>query len=541
RPLADHLAIAIENINLNRKNHELLSQAERRGRLLRAANDVGKKVTSVLDLKELMPMMVNTIVEEYGFYYAGVFLLDESSEYATLRAGYGEAGKAMLAKGHRLQVGGNSMIGDCIRLNEARIAPDVDEESIHFRNPFLPNTRSEMALPLSFGRKVLAAVTIQSVEEHAFSESDISTLRIMADHLAVAIQNAYTMEILKTVSAELLRNKVYEALTVATTEAIHWIGNKALPISMTVQRLKKNLDENKLDTESLREDLVMIGGSSKQIIHAREQLIGPARERKPRPVLLADIIQAAAHQHGIESSRLKIKIALSAAYVIADSTQFTRILGGLFLNAMEAGATKIKIQADMADEKDYVQISIIDDGNGITREVLNKAWTPFFTTKRDHDGLGLPAALHVVSQLQGNIHLKSKPGKGATVDILLPIAHPIMTLTDLNNIPHSILLIDDDDAWAKYLANHLGKFITRRADANINPQADLIIVDEHIEAIPFASVIDAAKQAGVISKTIVVTAALDVDRITRILRSGVRDVCLKPYGADELPNLWNRS
>jgi GAF domain-containing protein len=189
QPLADHLAIAIDNINLNYKNRELLNQAERRERLLRAANDVGRKVTSVLDLQELMPIMVNTIVEEYGFYYAGVFLLDENSECATLRAGYGEAGRAMLAKGHRLQVGGNSMIGDCIRLNEAHIAPDVDEESVHFRNPYLPNTRSEMALPLSFGRKVLGAVTIQSEEEHAFSEDDITTLRIMADHLAVAIQN----------------------------------------------------------------------------------------------------------------------------------------------------------------------------------------------------------------------------------------------------------------------------------------------------------------------------------------------------------------
>ncbi|MBI3153557.1 MAG: GAF domain-containing protein, partial [Chloroflexi bacterium] len=232
--MADQLAIAIQNSNLHR-------QAERRSRLLKAANRVGKEVTSILDLEKLLPQTVNIICESYGLYYAGVFLLDEKGEYAVLRSGYGKAGKAMVADGHKLKIGTDSMIGACIAMGEARIALDVGEERVHFKNPHLPHTRSEMALPLIYGGKALGAVTIQSSEERAFSEDDITTLLTMAEHLAVAINNAYLIDELKEAHNEILRNKVFEALTTASTEAIHWIGNKTLPISLTVARLREEI------------------------------------------------------------------------------------------------------------------------------------------------------------------------------------------------------------------------------------------------------------------------------------------------------------
>ncbi|MBI3162519.1 MAG: GAF domain-containing protein, partial [Chloroflexi bacterium] len=151
--MADQLAVAIQNSNLHR-------QAERRSRLLKAANRVGKEAASILDLEDLLPQTVNIICESYGLYYAGVFLVDEANEYAVLRAGYGRAGKAMVAEGHKLKIGTDSMIGACIAMGEARIALDVGEERVHFKNPHLPHTRSEMALPLIYGGRALGAVTI---------------------------------------------------------------------------------------------------------------------------------------------------------------------------------------------------------------------------------------------------------------------------------------------------------------------------------------------------------------------------------------------
>ncbi len=525
--MADQLGVAIANARLYRQNHDLLRQAERRTRLLHAANQVGKEVTSVLSLDELLPKMVDTIVEAYGLYYAGVFLVDESGQDAHLRAGYGTAGQAMLAEGHKLQVGGNSMIGTCIHLNEARIALDVGDERVHFKNPHLPRTRSEMALPLPFGKKVLGAVTIQSVEERAFDADDITSLQTMADHLAVAINNAYSLEALKTAHAEILRNKVYEALTVATTEAIHWIGNKALPISMTIARLKEDLASGQPDLESLGEDLDLIAEAAEMIVQVKEQLIGQAREQKPRPILLADVLKAASQARGVAG--VNFQIAPEAAYVVSDSTQLARALGNLLQNAAEAGAKSISVTASSA-EKGQIQLSIHDDGAGIPADEISQVWTPFYSTKPNHHGLGLPAALHVVTQLQGQMQLQSQPGEGTTLLLTLPAGQP--AAARLDSAP-SILLIDDDDDWAKFfLAAVPGAKLSRKPAA-----ADLILVDQQLNT-DFEAAIAAIHKAGLADKTIVLTAAMDVDKMTPLLRSGIRDVRLKPYSAAEIPALW---
>src|SRR5688572_22041415 len=356
--MADQLAIAFQNSKLHK-------QAERRSKLLKAANRVGKEVTSILDIEKLLPQTVNIICEAYGLYYAGIFLLDEKGEYAVLRAGYGKAGKAMLADGHKLKVGTDSMIGASISTGEARIALDVGEERVHFKNPNLPHTRSEMALPLIYGGKALGAVTIQSSEERAFSEDDITTLLTMAEHLAVAINNAHLLDELKEAHNEILRNQVFEALTTASTEAIHWIGNKTLPISLTISRLQEEINDGDIETESLKEDLDMIAESTAQIIQVKEQLIGAVREMRPRPVLFADVLQTAMTQRGIPEKLLKVTIDPAAAYVVADSTQLTRAVGNILQNAAEAGAKSVKVTVKPTEERGTLEVNIEDDGEGM--------------------------------------------------------------------------------------------------------------------------------------------------------------------------------
>jgi GAF domain-containing protein/anti-sigma regulatory factor (Ser/Thr protein kinase) len=533
--MADQLAVAIQNAHLNRKNHDLLRQAERRARLLKAANQVGKEVTSILDLDVLLPRMVDTICETYGFYYAGIFLLDESGKWALLRAGHGEAGRAMLAAGHKLEVGGDSMIGTCIRLGEARIALDVGEERIHFKNPHLPHTRSEMALPLRYGDKILGAVTVQSVEERAFNQDDITTLQTMADHLAVAIQNAYTLQALKKAHAEILRNKVYEALTASTTEAIHWIGNKIVPMTMTIRRMQEELAAGQVDKASLAEDLELLEESAEQIVQVKEQLIGQVRDQKLRPVLLADVLRTAALQRGVPLKMLKTKIAPDAAYVTADSTQLVRALGNFLQNAVEAGARQIVAEAGPGSENETLNLVLQDDGAGMSAEMLSKAWTPFATSKPGHTGLGLPAALHVITQLMGRVEIQSEPGQGTTITMTLPVAHPPKPQA-IADAPKTVCLVDDDDAWAKFLGKALGQALRRGAE--IDPQTDLILIEEYLENRLLEDVLEAVNKAGVGAKTVIVTAALNVDRMTGYLKQGVRDVILKPYSVEEVPALW---
>ena len=531
--MADQLAIAIQNSRLHR-------QAERRSRLLKAANRVGREVTSILDLEELLLHMVNIICEAYGLYYAGVFLVDEAGEYAVLRSGYGKAGKAMVAEGHKLKIGTDSMIGACIAMGEARIALDIGEERVHFKNPHLPHTRSEMALPLIYGGRALGAVTIQSSEERAFSEDDITTLLTMAEHLAVAINNARLVDELKDAHNEILRNKVFEALTTASTEAIHWIGNKTLPISLTVARLREEIAEGKVDLESLKEDLDMIAESAAQITQVKEQLIGAVREQKPRAVLLADALQTAAHQRGISEKMLKVKIDPTAAYVIADSTQLVRALGNILQNAVEAGAKSVTVNAHTIEERGMLEIDIEDDGAGMSEEVMQKAWSPFFTTRGvEHHGLGLPATMHVVSQAQGRITLVSDEGKGTTVAIFLPQGRAGDEALKVGRVKN-VLLIDDNDDWANHFAGLLkgtGVKLTQTTDMKKLPAADLILVDEHIASVALIDVLSAISKAELASKTVILTAAINPERVTQFLRHGAKDVQVKPYSNREISEL----
>lgn len=169
---------------------------ERRSAQLQTAAEISRAATSILDPDELIQKAVALAHQRFNLYYAGLFLVDHTGEWtnepgkwAVLRAGSGQAGQQMLARGHKLEIGGESMIGWAIANQQARIALDVGQEAVRFDNPFLPATRSEMALPLITRGKVIGAMTVQSDEEAAFSNEDIDVLQTMADQLANAIEN----------------------------------------------------------------------------------------------------------------------------------------------------------------------------------------------------------------------------------------------------------------------------------------------------------------------------------------------------------------
>ncbi len=163
---------------------------QRRAIQLEAVTLVGRAVTSILNLDDLLLEVVNLIRSRFDIYHAGVFLLDETGEWAVLRQASGEAGQHMLARKHRLTVGGQSIVGWVTGNRQPRIAHDVGADAVPFSNPDLPQTRSEMALPLIVGDRLLGALDVQSVEEAAFDGDDVAILSLMADQVAIAIDNA---------------------------------------------------------------------------------------------------------------------------------------------------------------------------------------------------------------------------------------------------------------------------------------------------------------------------------------------------------------
>jgi GAF domain-containing protein/HAMP domain-containing protein len=161
----------------------------RAGELMTAAN-VGRAAVSILELDVLARQVVELVREGFGLYYVGLFLLDEPAKYAVLQAGTGEAGQVMQEAGHKLEVGGPSVVGAACAEREARIALDVGLDRVRFDNPLLPDTRSEMALPLIVGERALGCLDVQSVRPAAFAKDDIAMLQLVADQVAVAVDNA---------------------------------------------------------------------------------------------------------------------------------------------------------------------------------------------------------------------------------------------------------------------------------------------------------------------------------------------------------------
>ncbi len=196
--------LEIERTQLEQRVLRRTEEIERRLVQLRTAAEISRTIGTILDIHQLLPKVCELVRERFNLYYVGVFLIEESltiqdklweqaatpSKYAVLTAGSGEAGRKMLAEGHRLQVGGESMIGWCTANKKARIALDVGQEAVRFNNPFLPDTRSELALPIQAQNVVLGALTIQSTKSSAFDQDDITILQGVADSLASAIENA---------------------------------------------------------------------------------------------------------------------------------------------------------------------------------------------------------------------------------------------------------------------------------------------------------------------------------------------------------------
>jgi GAF domain-containing protein len=148
-----------------------------------------RAAASVLDPDQLIQQAVELIRERFGLYYVGLFQVDEAKKWAVLRAGTGDAGRAMLARSHRIKVGAG-MIGWSVTHAQARVALEAGEDAVRLATAELPETRSEAALPLRSRGLVIGALTVQSDQPAAFDEDTIVVLQTMADQVAVALDNA---------------------------------------------------------------------------------------------------------------------------------------------------------------------------------------------------------------------------------------------------------------------------------------------------------------------------------------------------------------
>jgi GAF domain-containing protein/HAMP domain-containing protein len=176
--------------NLEQKVEERTSDLLRKSLRLQASAQIAHDAAEFQDIQILIKQTVDLISNRFGFYHTGIFLLDESGEHAVLMAASSEGGAKMLARGHQLEVGIQGIVGAAANQNRTRIVMDVDVDQDFYKNPDLPLTRSEAAIPLTARGKVLGVLDIQSTEISAFQQDDVEMLQTLADQIGLAIQNA---------------------------------------------------------------------------------------------------------------------------------------------------------------------------------------------------------------------------------------------------------------------------------------------------------------------------------------------------------------
>jgi GAF domain-containing protein len=199
---------------------EANQQTSRRAGLLQAVTELSEAIAELQDLNEIFPATTKLISARFGFYHVGIFLIDVDKEYAILQAANSEGGQRMLARSHRLRLG-TGVVGYCAQTGQPRIALDVGTDAVFFDNPDLPDTRSEVALPLKSITETIGVLDVQSTEAGAFSTEDLQVLTALANQVSIALENARLLTETRAALAQV--QEVYNEFTRA--EWSHSVSN----------------------------------------------------------------------------------------------------------------------------------------------------------------------------------------------------------------------------------------------------------------------------------------------------------------------------
>lgn len=409
---------------------DLMSAMTRRTVQLQTAAEVSRAASSILNLDKLLPAVVELIRNHFDYYYAGIFLAEEESEWAVLSAATGEMGKLMIGIGHRLKVEDSSMVGWCITHGQARIALDVGEDAVRFVNPHLPLTRSEMALPLITHGKVIGAMTIQSERPGAFSRVDITALQTMADQVANAIENArlYTERVslnkeLKAQNAELER---------FTYTVSHDLRSPLVTIRGFLGYLQQDAKTGNMSR--FDSDLKRIANAVDRMQTLLNELLELSRigriTNPPENVPFGEIVNEVADllSGPLEAGNIRLEIMDEFPTVHVDRLRVAEVIQNLignsikFMGRQTTPSIEIGTRGEETDGKPIFYVR--DNGIGIEPEYHERIFGLFnrLDPSIEGTGIGLTLVRRIIDIHEGRIWVESEPGKGATFLFTLPVA-----------------------------------------------------------------------------------------------------------------------
>ena len=270
---------------LEQRVEERTQELQRQSLQLETTAEIARVTTETDDLQELMSRAIELLRARFGFYHASIFLLDETGSWAEIAASTGEAGQLLLSRRHRLSVGSASIIGWVTSNRLPRVSDNVEEDPFHFRNPALPDTQAEMAVPLMVGQRLIGALDIQSTEQGAFGEADVRAIEAIASELAFAIDNARLTEERRT-QLEQLEGRVRDRIQESWAE----YARSASPTIIHVGAAGSGVGAAEggfsgLDEAAMRGDTFVSDDGNEVVvpIQVRGETIAAIAARKPEP------------------------------------------------------------------------------------------------------------------------------------------------------------------------------------------------------------------------------------------------------------------
>jgi signal transduction histidine kinase/DNA-binding response OmpR family regulator len=493
--MANQAAVAIQNIRL-------LEETRQRASQLQMAAEIARDTSSTLALDILLGRAVNLISSRFGYYHASIFLIDDSGEYAVVRESTGMAGEEMKRNGHKLRVGSKSVIGRVTNSGEALILNDVEKDSSHHPNPLLPNTRAELGIPMKIGERIIGALDVQSVEIDAFSNDDVAVLQVLADQVAVAVDNARSYALSQQAVEEMRKADRLKSQFLANMS--HELRTPLNSIIGFSRVILKGIDGPVNDIQS--QDLTAIYNSGQHLLGLINDVLDLSKIEAGKMELaiedgvnLGDLVQSVmATVAGLVKDKpiqLHRQIPQDLPGLRADPMKVRQILLNLLSNAAKfTDQGSITVTANVEESPaglPEMVVSVIDTGSGIAPEDQEKLFQPFMqvdgslTRKTGGTGLGLSICRALVEMHGGRIGLESHVGKGSRFYFTLPIKSTLASQLNPDD-KKVILAIDDEIAiiklYERYLTNYGFKVV-----ALTNPHE---AEERAIEVQPYAITLD---------------------------------------------------
>jgi PAS domain S-box-containing protein len=432
---------------------------KRRNEYLSAAAEIGRLVTSTLDLNTIFSRTVNLVSERFGYYHAAIFVVEETGFNAVLREATGPAGAEMKRREHSLAVNDKSIVGKVSLGGEPVVVNNTALDPTHRPNPLLVDTRAEAAIPLRVGSRIIGALDIQSTKVGAFTSDDLAVLQILADQVAIAIDNARSYELSQQAVMEMREvDRVKSQFLANMSHELRTPLNSIIGFSRVIL---KGIDGQITDLQ--QQDLTAIYNSGQHLLGLINDVLDLAKieagkmelafDEVNMEDLISSVLSTASGLVKDKPIKLLRNIHGELPVVRADAIRVRQILLNLLSNAAKfTDEGEITVDASVQPGpagRPEVLVSVTDTGPGIGPEDQAKLFQPFSqvddspTRKTGGSGLGLSISQQLIQMHGGRIGIHSTPGKGSTFYFTLPIFQEKPASADEPQ-KKIILAIDDD-------------------------------------------------------------------------------------------------